>query len=253
MSWNRIQSLKFIAAISLASCLASGRAEAGAITSMVQIDVSAEGHSGSWFLEVPLTGEITTWQLPSDVQIYSSTDPELLLATIDDLSMQLDTDPAVVLNFAVIAGAVNTNFSISSPNVPFAGILNPQSFAQAGITVTDNNGDGATLTGLFPGVKAYEAQYNGATGVFADLVSPVVAPGFGGALGQERLPPIPPNRIPIAGLVTDIESDFWFTLTAFDSAGATSRFDVVPEPSSIVLAIMGGVALLWHAHRRRRK
>jgi hypothetical protein len=53
----------------------------------------------------------------------------------------------------------------------------------------------------------------------------------------------------IAGLVTDIQAEYQFTLSANDSASGTSRFEVVPEPVAMHLALLGIVGLLL-ARRR---
>jgi hypothetical protein len=224
-------------------------------TTHLEIGVSSGADSATWGLDVqavpdPTDPSILSWHLAAPQQMVSSTNSSLVLATINTLDFTLDADPAVALNFAVTAGAANTNFTISSPIVGFAPITNGLAFATASLSVTDNNGDGGTLTGLFPGVKAYEAQYNGASMVFADLVSPIVAPVNSSGVGQERKPAA--GRLTVPGAVSNIQSQLMFTLTALDSGSGTSRFDIiVPEPSSIALALAGCVALLWHVRRRK--
>ena len=101
---------------------------------------------------------------------------------------------------------------------------------------------------MFPGIKAYQAQYNSGPSIFANLVSPVNAPTDTSNTGSDRFPAA--GRVPISGIVNSIQSQFSFQLTANDSASGTSSFNltggtIVPEPSSLVLALLGGLGLLW--------
>jgi hypothetical protein len=224
------------------------RAHAEFVGNLVQINVSSDGNTGSWAFSGPATSDPFTWALPEPVSIYSSQNPSVLLATVDSLNLTLDGDPQVVLNFAVTAGNANTVFSMSSALVAFGSLTNPASFATAGIGVTDNDSNGGSATGLFPGSKAYQASYNGGN-IFANLISPVVAPVDDSGIGSERNPLV--GTIPIPGSVTSIKGAFNFLLTANDSAAGTSRFNIVPEPSSVILALMAATGLYWAARRRR--
>ena len=176
------------------------------------------------------------------------------MGTIDGLTVSGDTDPFVLLGFVFTAGPGPTAISIST-GFPIAPITNGLAFASAAITATEGGAllDGATVTGAFSGVKAYEASYNLGTGIFADLVSPVVTvPGGGSNTLSERFPVPIGSRTLVPGLVTDIQSTFSFTLSAFDQASGTSRFDIiVPEPSSIALAMCGLVGVVICVRRRR--
>lgn len=224
------------------------QAKAEFLGNLVQIDVSAGDYSGSWVLPGPTTDDPFSYDLSGPLNIYSSQNSEVLLGTLESLNLRLDGDPQVILNFAFTAGGANTVFSVSSALVAFGAINNPDSFATAGITVTDNDSNGGSATGLFAGAKSYEASYN-AGSIFADLVSPVVAPVDDSGIGSERYPLAGTVQIP--GAVTSIKGSFNFLLTANDSASGTSRFNVVPEPSSVILALMAATGLYWAARRRK--
>jgi hypothetical protein len=173
------------------------------------------------------------WQLVpgSSSEIVAGSD---VLATIDSLGVTINTDPAVTLSFAVTAGAADTTFTISSATVNFPAIWNPLGYASAGVTVTDNDSDGATVTGAFNG-KAYQAIYNGGT-AWANLVAPVTAVADDTATLNDRAPAA--GRVVIPATLTSIQSVFKFKLTKTDSASGTSRFDViVPEPVSLLLIL----------------
>jgi hypothetical protein len=234
----------------LATILAAPSARAESV-SIVTLQVESGGHMGTWSTMAEIVGDTFNWQLEGELNVLSSTDGHLM-ATAQDLTVDLDTDPFVALGFAVTAGAVDTNFSISSVVVGFPLIASPQAFAIASGTLTDLDSSltGASLTGLFPGAKAYQARYNGGGSIFANLLSPLSAPQDGGDIGMERLPAA--GRIPVGVGVFNIESQWNFTLSANDSASGTSRFDVIPEPSSFVLAAVAGIALVWQIRRRRR-
>ncbi len=224
-----------------------GRAYATFVGTLLDVQVSAGSDTGEWTLVIPTPDDPLLWQLNGPIDIYSSQNANTLLASIDDLTLQLNGDPQVLVNFAVTAGGTNTNFSISSALVAFSPLTNPQAFATAAVTVTDNDSNGATVSGSFPGSKAYEATYNGGT-VFADLVSPVIAPVDSSNIGSQRNPLA--GTIPIAGSVSSIAAGFSFVLTASDSASGTSRFSVVPEPSTVVLSLMAIAGLLWACRRK---
>jgi hypothetical protein len=216
----------------------------------VNIAFTSGSESGSYNIALPQHLDYYQWALSAPVDIYSDSDPGLLLATIHAFGVELDGDPGVSLGFFVTAGAAPTHMTITSSTVTFDPIANPQAFATAAITVTDLDGDGASGTGLFPGSAAYQAVYNGST-VFANLVSPVFAGVDSSATGSERFPAV--GMTTIVGAVSSIQSQFDFLLTAFDSASGTSRFFVTPEPAGATLACLAfaGVAIIGLFRRRR--
>ena len=198
--------------------------------------------TGTVNISVPLAG---TWQHLSGTVIQDAGGHTL--GSVTQVTLGTDTDPAVSLGFFVTAGASTTTFTISSPVVSFAPLTSQQGVASAGVTLTDNDGDGASSTGLFGVGDAYEARFN-TSSVFADLVSPVSAAPDGTMTTSNHFPLS--GTAPVPGTVTNILSEFNFTLSPNDSASGTSIFRVVPEPSSIALALVGALALLWHARHR---
>ncbi|MGD9721088.1 MAG: hypothetical protein AB7O59_03420 [Pirellulales bacterium] len=218
----------------------------------VSIGFTSGSDSGNYQIDLPQHLDYYQWALSAPVQIYSESDPGLLLATIHAFGVELDGDPGVSLGFFVTAGAAPTQMTITSSTVTFDPIFNPLAFATAAITVTDLNGNGASASGLFPGTAAYQAVYNGST-VFANLVSPVMAGADSSATGSERFPAL--GMTTIVGAVSSIQSQFDFMLSAFDSASGTSRFFVTPEPTGLALAGLGfvGAALFGVRCRRARR
>ncbi len=249
-TFRRLAPLGAMSCVLLVCLISTSRARGEFLGNLIEVHVSSEGHAGSWLLEVAPTSDPFYWALAAPVEIYSTAEPSRLLATIDSLNVEVDGDPQVLLNFAVTAGAVNTTFAINSASVSFAALNNPQSFATAAITLTDNNGDGASLSGLFAGNKAYQATYNGGS-EFASLVSPIVTDPDSSNIGSQRNPLS--GTVAIPGSVSSIQTGLSFVLSATDAASGTTRFTViVPEPSTMVLGVFAGVALLV-THRRRQR
>jgi hypothetical protein len=177
---------------------------------------------------------------------------EYPLLNIDEISLHIDSDP-VVTGTTVITNTFSTTqhitllFTLPVTAIPGA-TLTGGSFRG---TVTDRDGDGATLATFGPGSSLYTAMIDGAdwqtlyqhnqsfsAGQF--LSSNVSSTNFGS--------PIPSLLGPPALNTIGIRLDF--TLTAFDSASFTSNHVVipVPEPHTAGLLLIG-LALLG---KRRR-
>jgi len=169
-----------------------------------------------------------------------------ILATINSLSVSIEEDPAVSLTYSMTAGSSDILFNIASPLVAFGTILHPQAFATAGITVTDNDSNGATATGLFAGGKAYEARFDGVA--WANLIGNVTAGTDNSNTASDRRPGAAREAVPVS--VSTMQSEFKFTLSANDSAGVTSRFDVVPEPATLALLGAGLGVMLFRRRGR---
>jgi len=216
---------------------------------MVTVEISSDIGSGklSWLIPLGMEkADQLTWGLPATAAVRTG-DGELIGA-VEYMDVVMNGDPAVALNFAFVAGAATTNFSITSALVSFAPINNPQAYATAALTVTDHDMDGASATGMLNG-KVFEFMYNGSS-TFAELVDPVSASPASSNVGSERSPAYPTIWATIPGSVSTIQSKFDFNLSANDAASATSYFEVVvPEPAALsLLLIGGGLALI----RRRR-
>lgn len=233
-------------------CLWSVSAYGDFVGPLVRIEV--ENGEGSGVIEFPIqfpadphsqAPDKIVWMIENSHSIFSGDNPGNALAVLEGLTVTLDGDPAVSLNFSLTSGGTDTTVTITSATVFFAPIVNPEAYAVAGVTLTDNNSNGATATGLQSGVKLYEATYNTTVG-WADLVGSLSALVDNTAIGNERMPLV--GRQVIPATVSSIQSEFKFILSAGDSISATSRFYVIPEPAVMSLLVIGGLALL----RRRR-
>lgn len=162
-------------------------------------------------------------------------------------------DPQVTANFNVSSGVVNTSFTINSAILSFPTIPGAVGIASAFIGVTDSAsglGSGSvSLFGLQPGGNAFSARYNGNSQTFVDLIGggtvPVSTGGSTSFVGQN---PSFPAYQPLGASVSDIQSQFSFTLSRFDRAAGTSTFEIIPAPGAAALLGLGGLL----AARRRR-
>jgi len=243
-----------MAAVLAAAAWAAWPAGAGAsVIGDISIDVwdATQAHHGRQTFTIPQwvlnQGSKCKWDVDLGAIGLAVRDAENhVLATINSLSVSVDEDPAVSLVIGVTAGSADTHFTITSSTVAFPTILHPQAFASAGITVTDNDSNGATVTGLLPGGKVYEARYDGVP--WADLIGQLTADVDGSNTGSARRPGTGREAIPVA--VSSIQSEYKFTLSANDSASGTSRFDVVPEPATLALLGAGLGAMLLRRRGR---
>lgn len=178
----------------------------------------------------------------------------VVLGTINQGTATLDdTGRVVATSFAVTAGNSNTNFTVTSALVSFPSLLNPLGRTSAGLTVTDNTGNGASVSGNLLGGSVFTSRYNGqapAGSLFANLIAgPLVEPtGFGSESASASFPGAPGAFAPIAGSVSSMSTMWDFTVTQNDQASGTSVFVLVPSPGTLGLLGLSGLAL---ARRRR--
>jgi hypothetical protein len=189
---------------------------------------SAEG-SASYSIPAPDYPEAYwTWSMTDRVEMRDPSSGNLV-ATLnpnnEGCSIHYIEDPVIGLGFAVQAGAAPTAFVISSGTLSFPLIPAAEARASAAYTLTDFNGDGATLVPF--GAKSYHAIYNGPT-VFADLVAGFASPAFTSTPSSESLP-AGPGFLPI-GPAFDMQANIDFILSPFDLASGTTIYVIQQRP-----------------------
>jgi hypothetical protein len=244
--------MRAIAAISAASALALP-AFADIVGNPGFVVVAQDISSGDWDMAEfqVIQGEDGNWR-------WASNDPLELRSTAGDLlgtlnpaggagsSIEYIADPVVNLNFSVAAGSSTTTFMIGSALLTFPTINGAQGRASADFSVTDVDGSGATLTGIGgnTGTSGYAAAINGMAGPapaglsqFTEMIPTFGAGAFNSAVSGDNDPAV--GYSPIGDPVSSISSFIAFTLSPFDLASGTSTFEVIPEPATVLLLVLG--------------
>jgi hypothetical protein len=169
--------------------------------------------------------------------------------------MSLELDPSISASVDV----VNTTTSLQNYTLTFMLPVSaiPGSTRMAGSTqggVTDTGGDGATLSTVGAGSALYFGQIDGvnvpASALFPNLTS--ITAGSFLSTSQSANFGLPGVTTPGPAVGSSIGIEHQFSLTPGDRATFTSVFVVnpVPEPGSLSLLALGGLALFYR-HRRR--
>lgn len=194
---------------------------------------------GSWDSQ----RRIYSWRLREPVELRD--DEGDLIAVLQQGSTLVRGDPQISLGYLVQAGDSLTSFTITSALLSFPALNNPDARASASMGITDINGDGAELVGLHDGPAAYLAEYNGFVpggSTFSALIGSIKASAGGSGSAFQNDPPS--GYRTISGSVHDMSTQFKFSLTAYDTSSGTSNFEVVPEPVSVALLMLGALALM---------
>ncbi len=154
----------------------------------------------------------------------------------------------ILLNLNVTAGTSDTTFTFTTGLMSFTGLASAMTLATTtSATLTDSNGSGfAGYSGLQDGLfRGYRANINGAIPGPTDFAH--LNAGYTTGSSKTQSDSIP-TKTAIPGVVSSMQTQMSYILSANDSFGMNSNFIVIPAPATL-LAFAGGMAGL--ARRRR--
>jgi MYXO-CTERM domain-containing protein len=198
--------------------------------------------------------------LPAPVAIMSGPN---VIATVNQMTSVVR--PAggglpnlVSFGFAVQSGASDTTFTMDTTTLIFDGgpLFGSQGRASAGIGVSDQNGDGVLFHELNPAHGAYLTSFdelnpgNPPPGIpFAALLHGAVAnPNGNGSANANDANPGGGNYTPLPA-VFNMHAQWEFVLSAQDTAGGTSNWEVIPSPGAMSLLGLGGLVAIRRSRR----
>jgi hypothetical protein len=205
------------------------------------------GDAASYEIPAPADAVYWTWSSTERIEMISPTTGDLIAVINPDGKESTITfvdDPFIAMSFAVMSGAATTTFTISSGLLSFAA-FNAEARATVGMSVSDTDGDGVTLTGGGPTGGAYLAQYNGvAPGgtTFAEVIASLSAGPFSSSTTSVDTPAVGFSPI---GVVGDMSVQVKFDLSAYDQASGTSTYTIRDFPLATENVSWGKVKSLY--------
>lgn len=213
-----------------------------------------EGDSATIEIAFPEGDSPWVWTSDLPMEMRSETTGELI-ATLNpqgrESGVEYIHDPSVGMFFSVQAGSSTTTFTIASALLSFPSIIAAEGRASAGFSVTDFDGDGASLTGVGDpagAMGAYLAQYNGFAGTlsgttFAEVIQNISAGPYATSAANADEPIV--GFTPIIGPVSDISSMFSFQLSANDLCSGTSVWVVQQQQVAVEPATWSQIKALY--------
>jgi len=253
-------SKKALVCAAMAGCVATTSSSSMATFSDPFIRVTATNASGTGSFLVPLA-DVTInpmtgsgmYILPAPVNVMNG---PTIIATITQMTSfvrpQAGNLPNLIsLGFTMRAGSSDTTLVIDSTLFGINPIIDEAGRTSGGITITDQNNNGAAFTGNNVGGGAFNPYYNGATpgtGIAFTSVLLADSVGPGGSHTMNMAVPGGGLYTPLPD-VTSMSSRWSFVLTAADQVGVTSVWEVIPSPGSISLLAFGGLAMTRRSRR----
>jgi len=170
-----------------------------------------------------------------------------------DIDIEADADPFVyaVLTCVNMTGTAQS-FTTSAIVAPIFPALHKWSLTGGSVSFTllDMNGDGATLSTVDATTPLYMSQVDGTNYVPLMTAPDSWSTNSTDAIGPEEFgTPIP--SLPGPKILNSIGIELSATLSAKDHAYIVARFEGTPEPGTMVLLTIGGLAVLLRRKRSR--
>jgi hypothetical protein len=261
-----------ITAIAVAAGMATSATAAITVSpTILTVEVSSGGFSG--FVNIPASAGFAGpnnffYFQPTDIDIVDFNDGVTVLATLRgttitaaDGSFVLPSHAAGVFNIGyniTAASSLDINVNVRSGTIGFDAVPIPGGNVSAGLVGDDLNGNGASMTGLFPGADAFRTYFNGDPTTGTLFTSGINGTASGVPNSTIAFPdfftPDPLNSssdfVGMPGPIDSMSMAWNFSLSRGDVANANSLYRVliIPAPGAAGLfAIVGLVGL-----RRRR-
>lgn len=182
--------------------------------------------------------EDSKWKFKGDM----ATTNELGIFTLEEL--EFDPDPTVFLSQLVENNTASAQTYVLYIDQPaYLASSSSTTYGSVTLSLLDIAGDGASLTDN--GTSIYKAFIDGnQAGTLMDPTYSLGTPPGTVDSGSEYFLGSYP-----AGVVSDIGIQIEFTLSAGDRATVQSRFDVIPEPASMVLLVATSSAIVFVRRR----
>lgn len=206
----------------------------------IQIPAPAGLSDFGWSNDQPIE-----MRAPRTGNLIAVISPDGLPTSVDFVALHI-----IGLNWSVQAGPTGSNFFISSGLLTFP-TTTAEGRATVGMSVSDFNGDGATLTGIGDPAGAegaYLAQYNGLAALllgttFAEVIHTLAAGSFSSSTTNADVPAV--GFLPIGPPVSDMSVYVSFSLTANDQASGTSTYVIQDRPVAVEPTTWAGVKALY--------